>query len=355
MKTIIDEICQFLADGILHVFSLNERKYLYVSNINRFYEIDDLAFNHFIKIQNRNQPDDTESFINEFKTLKINPTSGNESSFLRVYITDTTSANETAAIIKKQINEGAVVIVKCEIIIQIDKDYSAYQNIISDFLFPFKELWEVFKIKTNVTIKASQEFFTRECMNYLKSKRFNLISQITEAEYLNQPKDKEFQTEILKDNLKLNDLDEESKYFLVLNKPVMPDNYANLLHDITSGLNINNETPIPESFQNILRVFKTLTSKGIPRTIVLSSENQDCKKCNQCWAQRICKFSSIYETFGNLPRKVCENPLNCDLIYRLTENLIDLINHSQKLHEERSLRKQQFEINPESVLTLINP
>jgi hypothetical protein len=352
-----EDISRLFLQGAVHVFRGENRFYLYLRSINRFFEIDEEAFTVLNKIRNGNTVDPSQhtSFFQEWATLKVENAAGKRIKNLRIYF------NEQEGMLDLE-NMPEIYLYnadKWQVIVQAGwGDPNNSKNYISEVLAKVKALCTKFRINAAVTIKVPAAFLTTEYASYLKNLNVSVIVQ--EAETVANTIDGAWPIESKRADFDGAGIVSSFKNFIVLDKRVTLQNYPSLQDQILKSFTNGAEHFVPESFQNIFFAYNFLTSKSSAETYVITPRYRDLKDddkgtpCGSCWARNLCRATAIYETFGSHPYEINKNSLNCQLIYKVAETIINLINNAEITVAEKFMYKYELDYDEEKVIH-INP
>lgn len=354
-----EDITRLFLQGAIHVFRSENRFYLYLRNTNRFFEIDEEAFTVLSKVRNGYAVDRSQhpSFFREWAALKVENAAPKRTSNLRIFLHEAEGIPDLERMPEIYLYNAA----KWQVIIQASgggesKDY------ISDVLIKVQALCTRFRVRASVTIKVPAAFLTVEYFAQLKSMNVAVIVQQEEgagrqgdARVIDNP----WPTELKRADF-AGAVSAFKKNFVTLSKPVTLQNYALLQQQLLGSFTDGSGHFVPESFQNIFYVFNFLTSKTLTETYVVTPRHRDLKDeakatpCGACWARNICRSTAIYETFGSHPYEINKNHLNCQLIYKVAETIINLVNNAEINVAEQSMYKYEIDFEEEKVIH-INP
>jgi hypothetical protein len=368
MNEIARLILKNFVNGKIHVFSINERYYLYIRNLNQYFEIDTVAFDVFTKIKNgfNLEEDEASSFFDDWRSLgieKLKPTKKFKG--VKLYLTEgkhlairqsLTSASGDSALTNTD---------RLDVFIRVTSaNIAGATNFILQAFDEIKAASEGFRVRISVTLKVEFDKLTAETMAFAKKYKVKVMPQLTSdqvtAENMALLKQHGLSAlELLKPDLKAQPLDTGLTNFVQYSGLLNAANQKALLNDLLSAIPPTESRFVPEKFANILEVFKCLTSPGYYHTDVITSTDSTLERtqaaCSNCWAKNACHISNIYQTFGSHPYSVSENRSACEVIYKLIENLIDRISQSQLRMQESANATHRIDLQEDGVLLLINP
>jgi hypothetical protein len=368
MNEITRLILKNFVNGKIHVFSINERHYLYIRNLNQYFEVDTIAFDVFTKIKNGFNLDEQEarSFFDDWRSLgieKLKPSKKFKA--VKLYLTEGKGQAIRQSLTSDSGDSALTNTDRLDVFIRVTSgNIAGATDFITQTLDEIKELSQGFRVRISVTLKMKFDKLTAETMAFVKKYKLKIMPQLTSDQLTPQnirllKQHGLSALELLKPDLKAHDLDTGLTNFVRYSGLLDAANQKSLLNDLLSAIPQTEDRFVPEKFANILDVFKCLTSPGYYYTDVITSTDSTLDRtqaiCNNCWAKNACHISNIYQTFGDHPYGVSENRSACETIYKLVENLIDRISQSQLRMLESANATQRIDLQEDGILLLINP